>query len=45
MARALLTADELRRMDVDECIIYEKGIKAYKKHKNIIIINIQQKND
>ena len=24
MARALLTADELRRMDVDECIIYEK---------------------
>ena len=33
MARALLTADELRRMDVDECIIYEKGIKPIKAQK------------
>ena len=33
MARALLTADELRRMDNDECIIYEKGIKPIKANK------------
>ena len=37
MARALLTADELRRMDVDECIIYEKGIKAYKSTKILLL--------
>ena len=33
MARALLTPDELRRMDVDECIIYEKGLKPIKANK------------
>ena len=33
MARALMTPDELRRMDNDECIIYEKGIKPIKAHK------------
>ena len=27
MARALMTPDELRRMDNDQCIIFEKGIK------------------
>ncbi|MGN1299505.1 MAG: VirD4-like conjugal transfer protein, CD1115 family [Candidatus Scatovivens sp.] len=33
MARALMTPDELRRMDVDECIIYEKGLKPIKANK------------
>jgi len=33
MARALMTPDELRRMDNDECIIYEKGIKPVKAKK------------
>lgn len=33
MARALLTPDELRRMDNDECIIYEKGLKPIKARK------------
>ena len=33
MARALLTPDELRRMDDSECIIYEKGIKPVKAKK------------
>lgn len=33
MARALLTPDELRRLDNDLCIIYEKGIKPIKAHK------------
>ena len=33
MARALMTPDELRRMDNDECIIFEKGIKPVKAHK------------
>ena len=33
MARALLTPDEIKRMDVDECIIYEKGLKPIKAHK------------
>ena len=27
MARALMTPDELRRLDNDKCIIFEKGIK------------------
>ena len=43
MARALMTPDELRRMDNDLCIIFEKGIKPVKankfyyfKHKNIV---------
>ena len=42
MARALMTPDELRRMDNDLCIIFEKGIKPVKankfyyfKHKNM----------
>lgn len=42
MARALMTPDELRRMDNDLCIIFEKGIKPVKankyyyfKHKNV----------
>ena len=33
MARALMTPDELRRMDNDLCIIYEKGIKPVKDEK------------
>ena len=33
MARALMTPDELRRMDNDECIIFEKGIKPVKENK------------
>ena len=33
MARALMTPDELRRMDNDLCIIYEKGIKPVKADK------------
>ena len=33
MARALMTPDELRRMDNDLCIIYEKGIKPVKARK------------
>ncbi len=30
MARALMTPDELRRMDIDNCIIFEKGLKPIK---------------
>ena len=33
MARALMTPDELRRMDNDMCIIYEKGLKPIKDEK------------
>ncbi len=33
LARALMTPDELRRMDNDDCIIYEKGIKPIKAKK------------
>lgn len=33
MGRALMTPDELRRMDNDLCIIYEKGIKPVKARK------------
>ena len=33
MARALMTPDELRRMDNDYCIIYEKGLKPIKSRK------------
>ncbi len=33
MARALMTPDELRRMDNDLCIIFEKGIKPVKAPK------------
>ena len=33
MGRALLTPDELRRLDVDQCIIYEKGLKPIKAMK------------
>ena len=33
MARALMTPDELRRMDNDMCIIFEKGIKPIKARK------------
>lgn len=33
MARALLTPDELRRLDVDQCIIYEKGLKPIRAQK------------
>ena len=42
MARALMTPDELRRMSMNNCIIYEKGLKPIKadkyfyfKHKEI----------
>ena len=33
MARALMTPDELRRMDMDECIIFVKGLKPIKTRK------------
>ena len=33
MARALMTPDELRRMDNDLCIIFEKGLKPIKTRK------------
>ena len=33
MGRALMTPDELRRMDNDLCIIYEKGLKPIKANK------------
>ena len=33
MARALMTPDELRRMDNDLCIIFEKGIRPVKARK------------
>ena len=33
MARALMTPDELRRMDVDQCIIFVKGLKPIKANK------------
>ena len=33
MARALMTPDELRRLDNDQCIIFEKGIKPVKASK------------
>ena len=33
MARALMTPDELRRMDNDDCIIFEKGLKPIKAKK------------
>ena len=33
MARALMTPDELRRMSMDYCIIYEKGLKPVKAPK------------
>ena len=33
MARALMTPDELRRLDNDLCIIFEKGIKPIKANK------------
>ena len=33
LGRALMTPDELRRMDNDLCIIYEKGIKPVKARK------------
>ena len=33
LARALMTPDELRRMDNDDCIIFEKGLKPIKAKK------------
>lgn len=33
MARALMTPDELRRMDNDLCIIFEKGVKPVRANK------------
>ena len=33
MARALMTPDELRRMDTNDCIIFEKGVKPIKAKK------------
>ena len=33
MGRALMTPDELRRMDNNECIIFEKGLKPIKAEK------------
>ena len=37
MARALMTPDELRRMDNDFCIIFEKGIKPVKAKKIMVL--------
>ena len=39
MARALLTPDELRRLDNDTCIIYEKGLKPIKAKKHYYFEN------
>ena len=46
MARALMTPDELRRLDNDMCIIFEKGVKPIKakkyyyfKYKTINLVN------
>lgn len=33
MARALMTPDELRRMDINQCIIFVKGLKPVKTRK------------
>ncbi len=33
MARPLMTPDELRRMDIDQCIIFVKGLKPVKTRK------------
>ena len=33
MARSLMTPDELRRMDVDDCIIFVKGVRPIKTKK------------
>ena len=33
MGRALMTPDELRRLDVDKCIIFEKGLKPIQANK------------
>ncbi len=33
MARALMTPDELRRMDMDDCIIFVKGVRPVKTKK------------
>lgn len=33
MARALMTPDELRRMDINECIVFVKGLKPVKTRK------------
>ena len=33
MARALMTPDELRRMDIDDCIIFVKGLRPIKTRK------------
>jgi type IV secretion system protein VirD4 len=50
MARALLTPDELRRIDNDRCIIYEKGLKPIKATKEYYfhdrsIVNGLRKNE
>ena len=39
MGRALMTPDELRRMDNDLCIIFEKGIKPVKQENSISLKN------
>ena len=33
LGRALMTPDELRRMDIDLCIMFEKGITRVKAKK------------
>ena len=45
MARALMTPDELRRMDNDLCIIYEKGIKPVKARKYYYFEHARMKRD
>ena len=45
MGRALMTPDELRRMDNDTCIIYEKGIKPVKARKYYYFEHTKMKRD
>ena len=45
MGRALMTPDELRRMDNDTCIIYEKGIKPVKARKYYYFEHPRMKRD
>ena len=45
MARALMTPDELRRMDNDLCIIFEKGIKPVKANKFYYFKHKKMSND
>ena len=45
MGRTLMTPDELRRMDVNECIIFVKGLKPIKASKYYYFENPKMNND